>query len=279
MIHKRIACSEELLNSFFPEKIAATVEDKKPFVYGAVDEESGDLVGACLFTVADNRTKTAIMHYCIVKDGFRREDIGSALVETAMKSLSKAGIKYVVYREISDNSLSLLESLRFATACDFLPGTGEEWLLYYSTSKLLSRLSVLEKNCVSQKIDKVKNTKDERVYSFNRETTDSLFRINAADFDPKLSNFYVEDGKIMAACLVRNETKQALINDIYISPRVNDINAYTSLMCSCVMTILRDPNIAEICIQAVGIERLQEIRRLLGDEREGYQAIDMVRYL
>ncbi len=277
--YRRITYNKDMLLLLFPAPIVESLEGTNTYVYGAIDEKKKSLVGACILSISDKISKAAILHYCAVSDKFARSGIGSALLDTAAKNLRSIGVMYMIYREINDNPAPLINSFRFATHNEFLPGAVQEKLLYYNTSDISSNSSFIGKKGALKNIVKIENPRDDRVQKFNDNQENSFYKIKRKDYAPQFSGFYVEDNNIMGACKALIDENKVIINDVFISPSLLDITAYEMLLANSIITAAEDANIEEVCIQAVGDERIIEVKRLLGEPEKEVPALELIRYL
>ena len=62
--------------------------------------------------------KTVLLHYVTVEKESREGGIGSALIRKGIESMKQAGVKTVLFREMSESAAGLLASFRFK---DFFP--------------------------------------------------------------------------------------------------------------------------------------------------------------
>ena len=131
--YRRITYNKDMLLMLFPSPIVESLEGTNTYVYGAIDEKKKSLVGACILSISDKIPRAAILHYCAVSEKFTRGGIGSSLLDTAAKNLKSIGVSYMIYREINEKPEPLINSFRFATHNEFLPGAVQEQLMYYNT--------------------------------------------------------------------------------------------------------------------------------------------------
>lgn len=277
--YRRITYNKDMLLMLFPAPIVESLEGTNTYVYGAIDEKKKSLVGACILSISDKISKAAILHYCAVSDKFGRSGIGSALLDTAAKNLKSIGVMYMIYREINEDQAPLINSFRFATHNSFLPGAVQEQLMYYNTSEITSNSSFIEKKNALKNIVKIEDPRDDRVRVFNEKQENSFFKIKRKDYAPQFSGFYVENNKIMGACKALIDENKVIINDIFISPSLLDITAYEMLLANSIINATEDANIDQVCIQAVGDERIIEVKRLLGEPDKELPALELIRYL
>ncbi|MBQ7615125.1 MAG: GNAT family N-acetyltransferase [Butyrivibrio sp.] len=277
--YRRITANKDMLAMLFPSAILDALNDTKTYVYGAIEAKRRSLVGACILSISEKIPKAAIIHYCAVSDRYMRNGIGSGLVDTAAKNLKTIGIDYLIYREVNQRHEPLLNSYRFATHNNFVPGAVQEHILYYKLEDLSSNQKLLSMKGCLRNIEKIEDTRDERVTRFNKSGTNGFYTIRRNDYAPKYSGFYMEKGNIKGSCKVFVDDDTVIINDIFMAPDLTDLNAYEMLLYNSVLSIIVDSDIEELCIQAVGDEKIQEVKRLLGEPANELPALELIRYL
>ncbi len=139
---KRINVDRENLSLLFPEKILPELSDVPYFVYGAL--KKGKVKGACVFTLFEALPKTVQLHYVTVEKECREGGIGSALIRKGIESMKQAGVKTVLFREMSESAAGLLASFRFASANGFLPLCDSETLFTYDTMQLMENSHIMK---------------------------------------------------------------------------------------------------------------------------------------
>lgn len=277
--YRRITANKDMLAMLFPSGILDALSNTNTYVYGAIESQRRSLVGACILSISEKIPKAAIIHYCAVSDRYMRNGIGSGLVETAAKNLKTIGINYLIYREVNQRQEPLLNSYRFATHNEFMPGAVQEHILYYKIADLSSNQKLLAMKGKLRNIEQIEDSKDERITRFNKNSNNGFYSIRRNDYVPKFSGFYVEKGNIKGSCKVFVDKDTVIINDIFMAPDLTDLEAYEMLLYNSVLSIILGADIEEVCIQAVGEDKIQEVKRLLGDPVNELPALELIRYL
>ena len=277
--YKRITANKDMLLMLFPASVIESLENVNTYVFGAIENGRKSLVGACILSISEKISKAAILHYCAVSSKYCRSGIGSGLLDIAAKNLKNIGVQYLIYREINEEPTELINSFRFGTNNSFIPGAVQEQLMYYKTEDILNNHGFLAKKNGLRNVVKINDPRDDRIQKFNEKDGHGFFTIKRKDYAPEFSGFYVENDRIMGACKALLDEDKVIINDVFISPALLDMVAYEMLLENSVISAAEDENIREVCIQAVGEERIVEIKRLLGEPGKEVPALELIRYL
>ncbi|MCR5157280.1 MAG: GNAT family N-acetyltransferase [Butyrivibrio sp.] len=277
----RIALPEEALSKLFPIGSHYLDQDRL-YAYGIVDDSDKKLMGLAIYTLSEDLPGAADLVSFFIYEKFRGWGYGKELLEKSLESLKSAGVKYVVYREVSGDSAELLSGYNFATKQGFVPVVIDEKILYYGVGRLLggkfSRLVPKMRDSL-ENVVKLGGPKDERIGRLNEREDLGLFKIRS-EFDDDLSGFYLNDmGEIIGAAKAYREGKKVMVNNIFTDPECDKREVFTALTVKLGVNVTMDPGIEEVVFQSVGDDRYSEFANLFGKADKEYQAIELVLYL
>ncbi|MBE5826569.1 MAG: GNAT family N-acetyltransferase [Butyrivibrio sp.] len=270
---KRIAISKDETPGY--------LKGQNTCAYGIERTADNKLMGLVIYTLSEDLPGAVKLENLMIYEEFRGNGYGKELLNRSLESLKKAGVKYVIYREVSENAAELLESYNYAAANDFIPMVIDEKVLYYGIERLLSgkfsRLVPKMRDSL-EKVVRLAGPGDECIVRLNERDDIGLFMIRSS-FDEQLSVFYLENNEVIGAAKAYREGKKVIVNNFFLDPSCDKREVFTALAVKFGISVTVDQDIEEVVFQSVGDDRYDELINLFGEADREYPAIEMVLYL
>ena len=170
------------------------IADPTVFVFGAL--EGAEIIGAAVMRLENER---AHLLSIAVKESRRRQGVGTALLRACVRALRRTSIQnfYTILMEEDTEAAALVSSFGMESS--------DEGSAYYS---ILLR-DVMQLQILQNDGNKTLALKDVPDYKLNKYLQDSFpgnpALAESALFEPDLSRFLIEDGKITACMLMEKE--------------------------------------------------------------------------
>lgn len=279
---KRVSLPEDILARLFTMEKAKKLTRKGVYTYGLLQTEKNNLMGGCVFSFSDEIPMAVCLEELFVNEDYRGNRYGEKLLETATKELKKIGIKYILYKKAAEDADEVLDSFNYAIKNDFVPYVIDEKILYYDIVNLLGKNFENKEMDIEKDFDRVCRFMDlsgEEVIRFNEKKDHGFYEIRLKTFDEKLTHFYMNKGEIEGVAKAVRDGTKAILNNIYLKPAYDRIEAFTALFLKFVMAAARDESIELVVIQTVGNERNEAVKKILGRPHAEYPATELVKYL
>ena len=279
---KRLEADTETVKKLFPEDVLAEIQDTKPYFYVAMERFAGQVMGAAVVSLSETLPDMMQLHYLVVAEGFRKQAIGSYLMEEMCKALGKAGMRYLLYRNLGNLDRRMLNAADFATKNLFISLVRDLKVLEYPAEQVRETPLIKKTEEMADETKKIvyfKDYKDPRIQAFNQDPNHGMLAITPKTAQLRYSRFFLKKDRIVGAGMVQvTRDGFAVLQEIFLEEGTDE-RAWPMLLSHCLLACSKTIGVENICVRVSGDARRNAVKSVLGEPASEYNAMEMVRYL
>ena len=250
----------------------------------AQESVSEEVLGAAVFSLSQDAMGTALLHYVSVIPEFRGRGAAGLLLKKSFAALKKAGVKYILFRQLAAEASELLQSFAFGKRNGFIPFTQDSRLLLYDDIDRIRESAfirkVLEAKNTLPAVSGIEDFGDPGLAAFQESRAHGLLKLNENTLSLRLSRFFIRGGRIQAAACVKvTDTGSATIHNLFLSADCTENNILPILLAHCLQACVMEADIRRISVELEEERFRKAVLKVIGAPTAQYAELGMVRYL